>query len=77
MLVECDITNEYSVKNAVDEVIKHYDHIDILLNNAGVAVRGVVEDLSVEDWNKSFDTNVKGMYLMCKYVVPKMKKQNY
>lgn len=77
LLVECDITNEDSVKNAVDEVIKHYNRVDILLNNAGVAVRGGVEDLSVEDWNKSFDTNVKGMYLMCKYVVPKMKEQNY
>lgn len=77
LVVECDVSSEESVKKAVDEVIKHYNHIDILLNNAGVAVRGGVCELSVDEWNKAFDTNVKGMYLMCKYIVPNMKKQNY
>lgn len=76
-VVVCDITNEKSVMNGVQDVIEHYSRIDILLNNAGVAVRGGVDQLSVEDWDNSFNTNVKGMYLMCKYVVPNMKKQNY
>lgn len=75
--VECDVTDEESVKKAVDEVIKYYGHIDILLNNAGVAVKGGVDTLSLEDWNKSFDTNVKGMYLMSKYIVPGMIGRKY
>lgn len=75
--VPCDVTNEESVKAAVSAVLQAFGRIDILLNNAGVAVRGGVDTLSVEDWNKSFDTNVKGIFLVSKYVVPQMKEQKY
>ena len=47
------------------------------VNNAGVAVRGGVDTLEEEDWDKSFNTNVKGIYLMCKYVIPGMKERMY
>ena len=70
LAVECDVTDEESVKKAVNKVLEEFKHIDILLNNAGVAVRGGVDSLSVEDWDKSFNTHVKGMFLMSKYVVP-------
>ena len=75
--IECDVTKENSVKKAVDEVLSAFDHIDILLNDAGVAVRGGVDTLEEEDWDKSFNTNVKGIYLMCKYVIPGMKERMY
>lgn len=77
LAVECDVTNEESVKKAVNKVLEEFGHIDILLNNAGVAVRGGVDSLSIEDWDKSFNTNVKGMFLMSKYVVPGMIMQQY
>lgn len=77
ILVECDVTKEESVKNAVETIMNNFGRIDILLNNAGVAVAGGVDSLSEEDWDKSFNTNVKGMYFMSKYVIPVMKKQNY
>ena len=73
----CDVTDEASVKAAIDAVYDHYGRIDILLNNAGIAVRGGVHDMSVEDWNKSMDTNVKGIYLVSKYVIPHMMEQKY
>lgn len=75
--IECDVTKENSVKKSVDEVLSAFDHIDILLNDAGVAVRGGVDTLEEEDWDKSFNTNVKGIYLMCKYVIPGMKERMY
>ena len=75
--IECDVTKENSVKKAVDEVLSAFDHIDILLNDAGVAVRGGVDTLEEEDWDKSFNTNVKGIYFMCKYVIPGMKERMY
>jgi len=75
--VKCDVSDEESVKNAINEIIKHYGKIDILLNNAGVATRGSVEELSVEDFDRTMDINVKGIYLMCKYTVPHMKENNY
>lgn len=75
--VGCDVTNEESVKTAMQTVLDTFGHIDILLNNAGVAVRGGVDSMSVEDWDKSFDTNVKGIFLASKYVLPQMKERGY
>lgn len=75
--IKCDVTNEEEVKSAVNQIIKEFTHIDILLNNAGVAVRGGVETLKEEDWDKSFNVNVKGMYLMSKYIIPGMKERKY
>jgi gluconate 5-dehydrogenase len=77
LAVSCDVTSEEQVKSAIEQVVSKFGKVDILLNNAGVAVRGGVHQLSVEDWDKSFDTNVKGIFLMSKYVVPHMMKQNY
>jgi len=73
----CDVTDEESVKAAIAKVIETFGHIDILLNNAGIAVRGGVDSMTVEDWDKSFNTNVKGIFLASKYVVPHMKEKSY
>lgn len=75
--VECDATNEASVKDAIEKVEKEFGRIDILFNNAGVAVRGSVEELTEEEWDLSMNTNVKSAFLSSKYVVPIMKKQKY
>lgn len=73
----CDVTKEESVKAAMQSVFDNFEHVDILLNNAGIAVRGGVDSMTEEDWDKSFDTNVKGIFLACKYVVPHMKERGY
>lgn len=73
----CDVRDEQSVRTAIDTVLKTFGHIDILLNNAGVAVRGGVDSMTVEEWDKSFDTNVKGIFLTSKYVIPQMKERGY
>lgn len=75
--VGCDVTNEESVKAAMQTVLDFFGHIDILLNNAGVAVRGGVDSMTVEEWDKSFNTNVKGIFLVSKYVIPQMKERGY
>lgn len=75
--VQCDVSREDSVKNAMEQVLQTYGKIDILLNNAGVAVHGGVDSMKEEDWDRSFDTNVKGIYLASKYVIPQMKEHGY
>jgi NAD(P)-dependent dehydrogenase (short-subunit alcohol dehydrogenase family) len=75
--IQCDVTKEESVKSAMETIISTFGQIDILLNNAGVAVRGGVDSMTEEDWNLAFDTNVKGIFLASKYVVPHMKERGY
>lgn len=75
--IECDVTNEDNIKKAIDQVINYYGKIDILLNCAGVAVLGTVEQLSSEDWDREMNVNIKGYFLMSKYVIPYMRKQKY
>ena len=48
-----------------------------MLNNAGVAIRGAVEDMPEEDWDKSFDTNVKSILFTSKYCISHMKERGY
>jgi gluconate 5-dehydrogenase len=75
--IQCDVTKEDSVKAACEEIINVFGKVDILLNNAGVATLGGVDTLTVEDWDRSMDTNVKGIFLMSKYIVPHMQKRKY
>lgn len=75
--VQCDVSSENDVKAAVGAVINEFGKIDILLNNAGVAVQGAVHTLSEEDWNMSMDINVKGIFLTCKYIIPHMMNKKY
>lgn len=75
--VQCDVSDEESVKAAVDTVLSQYKKIDILLNDAGVAQGGSVESLTTQQWDQSMNINVKGIYLMSKYVVPQMKERKY
>ena len=77
LAVRCDVTDEDSCRAAVQEVIDAYRRIDILLNNAGVAVRGGVDTLTDAEWDRSFDTNVKGIFHVSKYVVPRMRERGY
>lgn len=77
LAVPCDVTNEQEIELSVDAVIKEFGRIDILLNNAGIAVHGGIHTLSQEDWDRSMNTNVKGVFLVSKHVVPHMMKQNY
>ena len=73
-VVVCDVADEKSVELAIEEVIREFGKIDILLNNAGRAVRGAIDQLSLDDWNSAIDTNITGVYLVSKNVIPHMKK---
>ncbi|MDO5733171.1 MAG: SDR family oxidoreductase [Eubacteriales bacterium] len=73
----CDVTSEEAIKTVVEEAHQRFEKIDILLNCAGIAMPGAVEDLSVDRWNLSMNINVRGPYLLSKYIVPHMKEQRY
>ena len=73
----CDVTEEDSIKEAVKKTIERFGKIDILINSAGINIRGAIENLSVADFNKVQQVNVTGSWLACREVMPVMKKNNY
>jgi gluconate 5-dehydrogenase len=77
MHVCCDVTNEQSVKEAVQKTMERFGRIDILINSAGINIRGAIEDLSLDEFNKVQQVNVSGSWLTCREVVPIMKQNGY
>jgi gluconate 5-dehydrogenase len=73
----CDVTIEENVLNAVELTVKHFGKIDILVNSAGINIRGKIENISVDDFNRVQLVNVTGSWLACKAVVPIMKRNRY
>jgi len=73
----CDVTSEESVQEAVDKTVAVFGKIDILINSAGINIRGRIEDLSVDDFNKVMWVNVTGSWLACRAVIPVMKKNGW
>ena len=69
-----DVSREEDVKKTVQDFVKRFKKIDILFNNAGILEAGNVLTTSVESWDKTIDINIKGMFLMCKHVIPHMIK---
>lgn len=63
-----DISNEESVKSLINQVIHRFSKIDVLINNAGIAIDTLYQDKSVENFRKTLDINLIGTFLMSKYV---------
>jgi NAD(P)-dependent dehydrogenase (short-subunit alcohol dehydrogenase family) len=73
--IELDVCDDYSVRQAVAQVLNKAGAIDVLINNAGVGYMGSVEDLRVEDWQRQFDTNLFGVLRVTQAVLPGMREQ--
>lgn len=74
-VLDVSLTDETSVKNAVETIIAKEGTIDILVNNAGVTMFGITESASPSDVNKVFDVNVIAPWRLMKLVLPYMRKQ--
>jgi NAD(P)-dependent dehydrogenase (short-subunit alcohol dehydrogenase family) len=73
----CDVREEAQVKKLAEDVAQRFGKIHILMNNAGTAIRKNVIDFSLDEWRALTDTNITGVFLMCKYIVPHMKGEGY
>lgn len=69
-----DVSQEGDWKAAVSLALQAYGGIDVLVNNAGIGVYGMMDDLSVEDWDRAFSINARGTFLGCREVIPVMKR---
>jgi NAD(P)-dependent dehydrogenase (short-subunit alcohol dehydrogenase family) len=75
----CDVSDSKSVKNMTNQAFEQLDNIYILFNNAGIATTYGVDILRVGEkiWDKTIDVNLKGQWLVDKFVARKMNRQNF
>jgi 3-oxoacyl-[acyl-carrier protein] reductase len=67
-----DVTSEQDVRTVVEFVVRRFDGIDILICNAGVIRDQLLGAMKLEDWNSVLDTNLRGVFLTIREVLPHM-----
>ena len=72
-----DVTSEDEVKMMVQYAQSEFGRIDTLINNAGINIRGPIEELTLDQFRQVQQVNVDAMWMCAKYVIPVMKQQNY
>ena len=75
--VACDVTDQDQVRALVQTTVDAFGKVDVLINNAGINIRGRIEDLSLDDFRRVQDTNVTSTWMLCREVAPHMKAQRY
>lgn len=73
--IQADVSNPSDVDAMVAKAIAEFGRIDILFNNAGINIRGPINELTYDEFQKVQDINVNGVWLCSRAVAPHMKKQ--
>jgi len=74
LALESDVQSMQSEENAIKRVTDHFGKLDVLVANAGVGHFASIEDLTTEDWNKTIDTNLTGVFHSVKASIPAIKQ---
>lgn len=70
--IACDVTQEADVESMVNKATADVGPIDVLINNAGLSIKGSIVDLSTHDFDRVIAVNLRGPFLTCKFIVPSM-----
>lgn len=71
--IACDVSNRESVEALKRQVQERYGRLDILVNNAGVLRTGSLEEITDEDWDLTYNTNLKSMLYVCQNFIDMLK----
>lgn len=74
-VVQLDVIDKKSVKEAITKIVTEKERIDVLVNNAGYGLFGSLEDISIEELKAQFETNFFGVIRVTQLVLPIMRKQ--
>ncbi|MGO4887976.1 SDR family oxidoreductase [Anaerobacillus sp. MEB173] len=71
-----DVTEFHLLDKRIEQIIQQFGKIDVLVNNAGFALGGFAEDISIGEWKQQFETNVFGVIAVTNAVLPYMRKES-
>jgi len=74
IFIRADVSKAFEVENMVSDAMKNYKKLDIVFNNAGVALPKSIIDTTEDEWDKVIDVNLKGMFLVSKNTIPELIK---
>lgn len=82
LALQTDVSDEASVKALVEQTIKTFGRVDVLVNNAAIFAsvgftHGPHDTIGVAEWDRMFAVNVRGTWLCCREVIPHMRAQGY
>ena len=72
LFVQTDVSDERSVKRMAEAAIARFGRVDILVNNAGIFTESLIENLSIEDWDRVVNTNLRGTFLCTRALIGQM-----
>jgi 3-oxoacyl-[acyl-carrier protein] reductase len=75
VVVQADVVRKRDIESLVGTALESFGKVEVLVNNAGVAPSGFVEDLKEDAWDENADVNLKGTFLCSQAVIPIMKRQ--
>jgi NAD(P)-dependent dehydrogenase (short-subunit alcohol dehydrogenase family) len=73
--VRLDVTDADAVRRAVDETVSRFGHLDVVVNNAGYAHIGAVEELSEQEWRQQIETDLFGVINVTRAAIPHLRRQ--
>lgn len=71
---QVDVTQEDQVRDLVEFAVEKLGGLDGIVNNAGILIPNTLEDSTNDDYDKTFDVNVRGVYFGCKYALPELRR---
>ncbi len=70
-----DVANSTQMKSIIDETVKQFGGLDIVVNSAGVRTNGSITEISEDDWDRTLNANLKGAFVFARLAIPEMIKR--